>query len=113
MACVSCVCVGLDPTGAVSEGILNKTAPAAELLLLLRLVTEEHSGLEEFKQLVEHLRLLADTQTGMVIGLLYFSHRKSSLVDPFDKEWETWLNEFFKIQNRKLVGIHAIMVLSL
>jgi hypothetical protein len=67
-------------------------------------------GLDEFKQPVEYRRWLADTETGVVLGLFYFSHRKSPLVDAFDKEWGNWLNEFFKIQNGKMVGVHAIML---
>jgi hypothetical protein len=67
-------------------------------------------SLDEFKQPVEHRRWLADTETGVVLGLFYFSHRKSPLVDAFDKEWGNWLNEFFKIQKGKMVGVHAIML---
>jgi hypothetical protein len=67
-------------------------------------------GLDEFKQPVEYRRWVADTETGVVLGLFYFSHRKTPLVDAFDKEWGNWLNEFFKIQNGKITGIHAIML---
>ena len=67
-------------------------------------------SLDEFKQPVEHRRWLADTKTGAVLGMFYFSHRKSPLVDAFDKEWGNWLNEFFKVQNGKMVGVHAIML---
>jgi hypothetical protein len=67
-------------------------------------------GLDEFKQPVEHRRWLADTDTGVVLGLFYFSHRKSPLVDAFDKEWGNWLNEFFKVKNGNMVGVHAIML---
>jgi hypothetical protein len=67
-------------------------------------------GLDEFKQPVEFRRWVADTETGAVLGLFYFSHRKSPLVDAFDKQWGNWLNEFFKVQNGKLVGVHAVML---
>jgi hypothetical protein len=67
-------------------------------------------GLDEFKQPVEFRRWVADTETGVVLGLFYFSHRKTPLVDSFDKAWGNWLNEFFKIQDGKMVGVHAIML---
>jgi hypothetical protein len=67
-------------------------------------------GLDEFKQPVEFRRWVADTETGVVLGLFYFSHRKEPLTDKFDMEWGNWLNEFFKIREGKMVGVHAIML---
>jgi hypothetical protein len=67
-------------------------------------------GLDEFKQPVEFRRWVADTETGVVLGMFYFSHRKEPLVDKFDAEWGNWLNEFFKVQNGHMVGVHAIML---
>jgi hypothetical protein len=67
-------------------------------------------GLDEFKQPVEFRRWVADTETGVVLGLFYFSHRKDPLVDGFDKEWGNWLNEFFKIQGGRMVAVQALML---
>lgn len=67
-------------------------------------------GLDEFKQPVEYRRWVADTETGVVLGMFYFSHRKEPLTDKFDMEWGNWLNEFFKIREGKMVGVHAIML---
>lgn len=61
-------------------------------------------GLGAFKQIVRERRWVVDTLTGVVLGEFYFDKPASRGL-----KYGLWLNEYFKIDNGKMVGIQAAM----
>jgi hypothetical protein len=66
--------------------------------------TNCNKGLNRFKQPVTNRRWVADTLTGVVLGEFYFDK-----VAAKGANYGLWLNEYFKIDNGKLMGIQACM----
>jgi hypothetical protein len=63
-----------------------------------------YTNLAMFKQPVTNRRWVADTLTGVVLGEFYFDKPASRGLT-----YGLWLNEYFKIDNGKMAGIHAAM----
>ena len=63
-----------------------------------------YQGLAVFKQIVRDRRWVADTVTGVVLGEFYFDKVASK-----GANYGLWLNEYFKIDGGKLMGIQACM----
>ncbi|TID18067.1 hypothetical protein E2P81_ATG11036 [Venturia nashicola] len=61
-------------------------------------------GLIAFKQIVRERRWVADTVSGVVLGAFYFDKPASRGLT-----YGLWLNEYFKIEGGKMVGIQAAM----
>lgn len=61
-------------------------------------------GLSMFKQIVRERRWVVDTLSGVVMGAFYFDKPASKGLT-----YGLWLNEYFKIEDGKLVGIQAAM----
>jgi hypothetical protein len=61
-------------------------------------------GLAKFKQPVTNRRWVADTLTGVVLGEFYFDKVAAQGLNH-----GLWLNEYFKVDDGKLVGIQACM----
>lgn len=61
-------------------------------------------GLLMFKQIVRERRWVVDTVSGVVMGAFYFDKPAS-----MGKNFGLWLNEYFKIEGGKMVGIQAAM----
>ena len=61
-------------------------------------------GLAMFKQPVTNRRWVADTLTGVVLGEFYFDKVAAKGLN-----YGLWLNEYFKIDGGKMVGIQACM----
>ena len=63
-----------------------------------------NKGLNRFKQPVTNRRWVADTLTGVVLGEFYFDKVAAKGLN-----YGLWLNEYFKIDDGKLIGIQACM----
>jgi hypothetical protein len=63
-----------------------------------------YQNLAVFKQIVRDRRWVADTVTGVVLGGFYFDKVASK-----GANYGLYLNEYFKIDNGKLMGIQACM----
>jgi len=61
-------------------------------------------GLIAFKQIVRERRWVVDTVTGVVLGAFYFDKPASK-----GSTYGLWLNEYFKIDGGKMIGIQAAM----
>jgi hypothetical protein len=61
-------------------------------------------GLIAFKQPVRERRWVVDSLTGVVLGEFYFDKPAAKGL-----KYGLWLNEYFKIDNGKMVGIQAAM----
>jgi hypothetical protein len=70
----------------------------------VRTTTWCNVGLAKFKQPVTNRRWVADTLTGVVLGEFYFDKVAGKGLN-----YGLWLNEYFKIDGGKMVGIQACM----